>query len=93
MFSRKNLCRISLLMLICFVSAGCRPSLSVGPQTRTEYIILHPGKPMQSLENKTLKGRALDGTGSAVKQDVGGWVFMPPDHWQAVQRALDAAGK
>jgi hypothetical protein len=29
------------------------------------------------------------GSGDAVKQDVGGWVMMPVDHWEAIKRNLE----
>ncbi|MCY3019528.1 MAG: hypothetical protein NTW87_10940 [Planctomycetota bacterium] len=44
---------------------------------------------MQVLENTTVKGRVLDGSGDAVEQDIGGWVVMPSDHWEAVKRNLE----
>jgi len=72
-----------------FASAGC--GLSIGPQVETRYVLIHTGKPLEVLENRTVKGRVLDGTGAAVTQDVGGWVMMPPDHWDAVKRALERA--
>ena len=73
---------------VCLASSGCS-GLSLGPQTKTEYIVMHPGRPMQVLENATVKGRVLDGSGDAVKQDIGGWIMQPPDHWEAVKRNLE----
>lgn len=75
---------ISVLMSL----VGCT-SLTFGPQIKTEYVIMHPGKPVQVLENKTLRIRTLDGSGDAVTQDVGGWVAMPESHWQAVNKELE----
>ena len=80
-----------ILMLISLLSLGC--GLSLGPQTKTEYVLIHPGKPLEVLENKTVLGRVLDGSGSPVKQEIGGWVMMPPDHWLVVKRALDEKKK
>jgi len=51
--------------------------------------MVHPGKPMEVLENKTVNGRVMDGSGDAVEQDVGGWVLMPVSHWEAIKRQLD----
>jgi len=45
---------------------------------------------MQILENKAVRGRVLDGGGDAVEQDIGGWITMPPDHWDAVKRKLES---
>jgi flagellar biosynthesis/type III secretory pathway ATPase len=86
MKSRLWLLSPCLILLSCVLS-GCS-GVSLGPQVRTEYVVLHAGRPLQVLENKTLKGRVLDGTGDAVDQDVGGWVAMPMDHWEAVKRNL-----
>jgi hypothetical protein len=82
----KSLSRL-ILTLSCLLISGCSP-VTLGPQVRTEYVILHPGKPVQILEKAKVRGRALDGTGDAVEQDVGGWVAMPESHWKAVKEAL-----
>lgn len=74
--------------LSCFVNSGCA-GVTLGPQVRTEYVIAHAGKPMQVLSQSTVTGRILDGDGAAVQQDVGGWVMMPIDHWDAAKRALE----
>jgi len=76
-------------ILICSLSAVCGCGLTLGPVTKTEYVLVHPGKPLVVLENKAVKARVLDGSGDAVKQDVGGWVMMPPEHWEAVKRKLE----
>ena len=44
---------------------------------------------MQVLENTKVEGRVLDGSGDTVQQDIGGWVVMPSDHWEAVKRNLE----
>jgi len=46
---------------------------------------------MQVLENAKVKGRAIDGSGDAVEQDMGGWIAMPSDHWESVKRNLEGA--
>ncbi len=75
------------VMTSCFATSGC--GLTLGPKVGTEYVILHPGLPMQVLENSKMKGRTLDGTGDAVQQEVGGWIMMPPSHWEAIKRNLE----
>jgi hypothetical protein len=45
------------------------------------------------MENKTLKGRVLDGKNDAVEQDVGGWIFMPNEHWEAIKKRLETPAK
>ncbi|MBE7466819.1 MAG: hypothetical protein HS116_25390 [Planctomycetes bacterium] len=79
-------------MTLCWMSWGCG-EVTLGPRTKTEYVILHAGRPMDVLENRKVKGRAKDGSGEAVEQDIGGWVAMPADHWDAVKRALEQGKK
>lgn len=86
MRSRKLLWMVGLILLVCG-NSGC--DLTLGPKTKTEYVIVHTGKPLEILENRSVKGRVIDGSGAAVEQDVGGWVVMPPDHWEAVKRKLE----
>lgn len=44
---------------------------------------------MQCVSPSTVSGKLLDGTGDVAEQNVGGWIMMPKQHWDAVQRALD----
>ena len=81
-------------MTTCCGSWGC--GLTVGPQTKVEYVIVQPGQPVRILENTVAKSRLLRFEGDPmhagdppVQQDVGGWVAMPEEHWKAVQRALE----
>jgi len=53
---------ITLKVVIASVVILLLTSCSVGPQIKTEYVILHPGRPMQVLGNATVKGRAIDGS-------------------------------
>ena len=75
---------ISGLILLCCGSWGC----TIGPRIATKYIIVHPGKPIEVLENRKIKGILLEDPGDPVTMDIGGWVAMPPEHWEAVTRAL-----
>jgi len=88
----RNLKSRCLFLLIatsaCLTNLGCT-GVTLGPQVRTEYVIQHAGQPMKVLENKKVKGRVMNGTGDAVEQDIGGWVMMPEDHWDAVKRGLE----
>ena len=88
MRSRKILCLFGLT-LICLLTlvSGC--ALTLGPQTKTVYTLVHPGRPIQILDKAVIRGRVLDGTGDAVRQDVGGWVCMPMDHFDALKRAAE----
>jgi hypothetical protein len=78
---------IIAVMISCWLSLGC--GLTLGPTVETRYVVIHPGRPLEVLENQTIDGRVLDGSGEAVKQDIGGWVAMPADHWEAVKRRLE----
>jgi len=80
---------MATMTLICLLSAASGCGLTLGPVTKTEYVLIHPGKPLTALENKTVRARVLDGTGDAVKQDIGGWIMLPPDHWEAIKKRLE----
>lgn len=80
LFLTLTLCAILGLVI---ALAGC----SIGPTTEVRYLLVHPGQPIKVLESATLQGEQLDGGGLG-KFDVGGWVAMPPDHWEAVRRIL-----
>jgi len=86
----KSLSLMLLMMMLCCAISGCS-GISLGPQVKTEYVVLHAGRPMQLLENANVKGRVLDGSGDAVQQDIGGWIAMPNDHWESVKRNLEGA--
>jgi len=75
-------------MTICLLTLASGCDLTLGPKVKTTYTLIHPGRPMEVVEAVKAKGRLLDGTGDAVTQDIGGWVVMPPDHWELVQRKL-----
>lgn len=84
--------RICLTILACsllaFCACGC--DLTFGPKVETRYVIVQPGLPVEILENRSLRCRAMkDEGGAAVVQDVGGWVAMPPKHWEAVKSEVE----
>jgi len=88
MRSLTNRYAVLMMILLCCMTSGCS-GLSVGPQIRTEYVVLHAGKPMQVLENTKVEGRVLDGSGDTVTQEIGGWLVMPPSHFEALKRAAE----
>lgn len=89
MLDPKSRCLFGL-MLICCMTSGC--NLTLGPVTRQVYTIVYPGKPLQIVENQVITGKIMDGTSEApVKQNVGGWVVMPIEHFAALQRAAGIA--
>jgi len=84
--------------MIAVVLAGC----TIGPQVRETYVLLKPGVPVRILENRSLRTRTLAAEkvedvanvrgGGVVSQDVGGWVAMPPEHWDMIERRLRSLG-
>ncbi len=76
-----------MLALCLLTMTGC---ITIGPRVETRYVIVHPGQPLRVMENTTLSGERLDGAGPA-KQDVGGWIMMPPDHWAVLERIIKAS--
>lgn len=87
---RKSLRLFAVLTLSCLASWGC--GLSIGPQTKTRYVLIEEGRPVEILENRKVQARQLGDDGDTVEQDVGGWIAMPRPHWDAVKRALDKNG-
>lgn len=84
--------RGSILLIaiaLCFGIAAC--DLTLGPKVKTKLIVMRPGKPFHILENRKVRGRLLNEGGDTVAQDVGGWVAMPLDHWEAIKRTLQRA--
>jgi hypothetical protein len=86
-----SLCLMAAAMLTFCASAGC--DLTLGPKVKTTYVLIQPGKPVEILESVKVKVRLLDGGVDPVVQDVGGWICLPPEHWAAVQRAIEGKGK
>lgn len=65
--------------------AGCGVTLESGVTDRP--VILRPGTPVVIRENAVLECAPLTG-GAAFRQDVGGWVAMPEDHWKSVKNEI-----
>lgn len=63
-------------------------ALSIGPQVRTEYVIARPGQPATVLENRRVKVLPA-GASEPVEQDLGGGIWMPREHFEALMRAAD----
>jgi hypothetical protein len=81
-------------MTNCLLLAGCS-GLTLGPQTKSVYILVGVGQPVQVLSNVTVQARALTAPADSapVAQNIGGWISMPSEHWAAIKRALEAAEK
>jgi len=48
---------------------------------------VHPGKPLTALENREVKAQQIDSR-EIGEQDIGGWIMMPPSHWDIIRRKL-----
>ena len=85
----KTLTPILLLMMtFCLTSCG----VSLGPQTKTEWIIANPGQPGKVMKNRKVTVLP-EGASQPVEQDVGGWQVMPSEHFKALMRAVDGKKK
>jgi ABC-type uncharacterized transport system permease subunit len=83
----RNASRIWVCSLAALALAGC--DLTLGPKTETRYVIVKAGVPVELLENRELRARVLtDETGAEIRQDAGGWIAMPPEHWESVSREI-----
>lgn len=82
---RAILAAVAALCLLALPSCD----LTLGPKTKQVYTIVYPGRPLQVLENQVIVGRLLEGAGDGapIKQDVGGWVVMPVEHFESLKRA------
>jgi hypothetical protein len=78
--------------------AGC--DITLGPKTEVRAVIVTPGLPVEIIENQKVKAHVLTeaqtekgGEVNPFYQDVGGWIAMPPEHWQAVKREIERLRK
>ncbi len=82
-----------LCLSILTASAVCAISacgLRIGPIVETRTVIVHPGQPLQILENVTVTARRL-GDDTHVEQDIGGWIAMPRSHFDTLAQAAGLA--
>ena len=84
---RRMLCALAILTL--GLTLGC----TIGPKIEDRWTFIYPGKPIQILSNSTVTGRRLDGQGGVVKQRIGGWIAMPQEHWEYIQKRLEELEK
>ena len=87
-----------LLSLTCLMTSGC--GLNLAPTIKEEIVIARPGRPLLVTENIKVRGTPINTTKSLtvnvgvdpatgkVDQDVGGWVFMPKEHWDIIAKKL-----
>ena len=88
----KNVLKILACSLLLVSVSGC--GLTIGPVVENKAIIVKPGVVMEVLENKKVKCHVMtekDGEINVIKQDIGGWLVIPPEHWQSLKKELETA--
>jgi hypothetical protein len=74
--------------------ASC--DITLGPKIERKAIIVVSGVPVEILESRALDCHVLSeksGEINRFKQDVGGWVAMPPDHWKTLKEEVQRLRK
>lgn len=89
--SRILACSILVLLL-----TGC--DITLGPKVEKKAIIVYPGVPVEILQAVKLDCHTLvkseqEGEVDVFKQDVGGWVAMPPEHWKSLKAEVQRLRK
>lgn len=84
-----RLLRYALASAMCLSLLGC--GFSMGPQVRTQVVIVHPGNPIRVVSQSRVDGRAMNQPADAPSSnvDIGGWVAIPPDHWDVIKKRLE----
>ena len=82
----RRLVFVGLAAGLCVLSA-CE-GITLGPVVKREFIIVRVGRPIQILSNVAVQGRRLDDD-SVARVEIGGWIAMPQEHWDAVKGVLD----
>ena len=88
----KNALKILACSLLVAYAGGC--GLTIGPVVENKAIIVKPGVPIEILEGKKIKCHVMtekDGEINVFKQDVGGWIAIPPEHWESLKKELAVA--
>ena len=83
---RQHIRVLSILILSSLlILSGC--GVSIGPQTKTEWVITRPGHPAQVLKAKPIL-MLPEGASQPVEQDPSGGIWMPKEHFDALMKAL-----
>lgn len=80
------------VFVLSLLLAGCS-GLTIGPVVEKRLLVVRAGTPIEVTDQVRVHGRPLAGSSEAdiVEMDIGGWIVMPPDHWEAVKRTLEKA--
>ena len=83
---------VSLVSVLVLLLAGCS-GLTIGPTVEKRLIVVKAGAPLQVTDQVNVHGRLLtaDEKSDIIEVDIGGWVVMHPDHWEAVKRTVENA--
>ena len=75
---------MTILPTLIFLS-GC--DLTLGPKVKTEYLFIHAGVPCRVVDDVTVRVRLDKENAATVKQNIGGWVVLHPDHFEKLMNA------
>ena len=82
--------------LVCslILLAGCS-GFAIGPTVEIRSIVVRAGVPIEVMENETVDARVMkeDGPTDIFQQDIGGWITMPPDHWETFKKEYERLKK
>lgn len=92
----RNVSRILACSLLVLVLAGC--DISLGPKIEKRAIMVYPGVPVEIIQSAKVECHTLaktekEGETDVFKQDVAGWVAMPPDHWRSLKAEVQRLRK
>lgn len=76
------------------LTTGCE-GLTLGPVITRKAIIVRAGTAIEVVENVSVEARILtdNGESDVFEQDIGGWITLHPDHWDAVQSEFERLRK
>lgn len=72
---------------VCSLLAGCS-GLTLGPTVERQVIVVRAGTAIEVLDSVEVEARVLTEEGAVFQQNIGGWIAMHPDHWEAVKREI-----
>jgi hypothetical protein len=82
----------SLLLVVAAATLCLGSGCTLGPIVKTEHVIVRPGNPMIVTENVEVTGQFVE-TKTDTKQDIGGWIAMPREHFEALKGAATGGAK
>lgn len=80
-----------MLLVLLLLLNGC--GLTLGPVIERKTIIVRAGTAIECLEQIEVKAHTLKRPKEVFQQDIGGWIIMHPDHWEALKREIERLRK